>query len=65
MRYFFLLFLLAGCSTTQIKTPEDYYRQRQQEDSIQFDLPSKNNMLDSQDGSTYYNRRVEIFGATY
>jgi len=60
-----LALLLTGCSTAQFKSPEDYYRQRQQEDNIQFDLPSKNNMLDSQDGSTYYNRRVEIFGATY
>lgn len=65
MRLIFIVLILSGCSTAQFKSPEDYYRQRQQEDNIQFDLPSRNNILDSQDGSTYYNRRVEIFGATY
>lgn len=65
MRYIFLALLLSGCTTVQYKSPEDYYRQRQAEDSINFDFPSKNNMLDSPDGSSYYNRRVEFFGATY
>lgn len=60
-----LLIILSGCSSTQFKSPEDYYIDRQREDSINWGPNSRNNILDSQDGSTYYNRDVQIFGATY
>lgn len=60
-----LIILLTGCSSTQFKSPEDYYRDRLREDSIKWGPNSRNNILDSQDGSTYYNRDVQIFGATY
>ena len=67
MRLVLLAFILTGCSTCQYKSPEDYYKERQnlREDSINWGPNSRNNILDSQDGSTYYNRTVEIFGATY
>jgi len=59
--------ILSGCATTQYKSPEDYYkdRQRLREDSINWGPNSNNNLLDSQDGSSYYNRTVEIIGAKY
>lgn len=62
-----LLIILTGCSSAKFKSPEDYYKGRQnlREDSINWGPNSRNNILDSQDGSTYYNRTVEIFGATY
>jgi len=68
MRFILLAFLLAGCSTTQFKSPDDYYKQRRnqlREDSINWGPNANNNMLDSPDGSTHYNRTVEFFGATY
>lgn len=69
MKYIFLAFLLSGCSTASFKSPEDYYKQRQREnlseDAIDKGPNSNNNLLDSQDGSTYYNRTVEIFGGIY
>jgi len=65
MRYILLAFLFSGCSTAQFQSPEDYYRKRNAEDSINWGPNSNNNLLDSQNGSTYYNRTVEIFGATY
>jgi len=60
-----LSFILTGCSSVQYQSPEDYYRKRMSEDSINWGPNSNNNMLDSQNGSTYYNRNVEIFGAKY
>lgn len=68
MYYVVLLALaLSACSTCQYKSPEDYYkdRQRLKEDSINWGPNANNNMLDSPDGSTHYNRTVEFFGATY
>lgn len=51
------------------KSPESYYKERQRknlpEDSVDWGPNSNNNILDSQDGSTYYNKRVEIFGGVY
>jgi len=60
-----ILFILTGCSTVQYKSPKQYYNDRLREDSINWGPNSRNNILDSQDGSTYYNRDVQIFGATY
>ena len=68
MRYIILAFLLAGCSTTQFQSPDDYCNKRRnelKEDSINWGPNANNNMLDSPDGSRYNNRTVEIFGATY
>jgi len=68
MKYILLLVIaviLTNCSSVRYQSPEDYYRKRTAEDSIDWGPNSNNNILDSQDGSTYYNRRVEIFGATY
>jgi len=66
MKYLLLLSLLfTGCTTCQYKSPRDYYRQRQSEDSINWGPNDNNNMLDSPDGSKYHNRTVEIFGASY
>jgi len=66
---FLALIVLSGCSTIQYKSPEDYYRDRSRnnlkEDSINWGPNTNNNMLNSPDGSTYYNRTVEVFGATY
>lgn len=60
---------MSGCSTVQYKSPGESYKDRQRnnlkEDSINWGSNANNNMLDSPDGSTYYNRGVEIFGATY
>jgi len=60
-----LLIILTGCSTVQYKSPKQYYNDRLREDSVNWGPNANNNMLDSQNGSTYYNRTVEIFGATY
>jgi len=60
-----VLIILSGCSTVQYKSPKQYYNDRLREDSINWGPNSRNNILDSQDGSTYYNRDVQIFGATY
>ena len=66
MKYLTLMsLLLTGCATTQYKSPKDYYRQRQAEDSINWGPNTNNNQMDSPDGSTYHNRTVEFFGATY
>lgn len=69
MKCLFLLplLLLVGCSTAQINYPSYYDKQRQRlaEDSINWGPNSNNNLLDSQNGSTYYNRSVEFFGASY
>lgn len=59
----FCLIILSGCST--VKTPETYYRERLREDSIDWGFKEKNNLLDSQDGSVYYNRNVKIVGGEY
>ena len=63
----FVAIFLSGCASSQFKSPEDYYkdRQRLREDSINWGPNSNNNILNSNDGSTYYNRDVQIFGATY
>lgn len=69
MKYILLIipFIISGCAT--VNTPEDYYKQRMRqslpEDAIDRGPNANNNILDSQDGSTYYNRDVKIFGATY
>ena len=60
-----LLIILTGCSTVQYKSPKEFYRDRQREDSINWGPNTNNNMLDSPDGSKYHNRTVEIFGVTY
>ena len=65
MKYLLIALLFTGCATTQYKSPKDYSRQRLQEDSINWGPNTNNNMLDSPDGNKYYNRTVEIFGATY
>ena len=68
MPFVLLAFILTGCSSVQYQSPEDYYKMRQnqlREDSINWGPSSNNNLLDSQDGNTYYNRTVEIFGAKY
>jgi len=68
MKYIILAFLLSGCSTAKFQTPNDYYYKRQdqlREDSINWGPNANNNMMDSSDGSAYYNRNVEIFGAKY
>ena len=65
MKYLLIALLFTGCATTQYKSPKDYSRQRLQEDSINGGPNTNNNMLDSPDGNKYYNRTVEIFGATY
>jgi len=69
MKYIFLAFLFTGCTTVSFKSPESYYKERQRknlpEDSVDWGPNSNNNILDSQDGSTYYNKRVEIFGGVY
>lgn len=65
MKYLFLFLFLSGCSSVSLKTPKEYYQDRMREDSINWVPNSRNNILDSQDGSTYYNRNVEVFGATY
>jgi hypothetical protein len=66
MIYLFpLIIILSGCSTVNYKSLKDYYNDRLREDSINWGPNSKNNILDSQDGSTYYNRSVEFFGASY
>jgi len=61
------LLILSGCSTCQFKSSEDYYKDRQKlrEDSIDWGPNSNNNMMDSPDGSVYYNRTIHVFGATY
>lgn len=58
-------FVFASCASTQYQSPAHYYRQRMSEDAIDWGPSSRNNILDSQDDSTYHNRTVEIFGATY
>lgn len=66
MKYIFILsILLTGCAGTQYQSPEDYYRRRMSEDSIDWGPNSNNNILDSQDGSTYYNRNVDFIGVKY
>jgi len=55
--------ILSSCAT--IKTPEDYTAQRQAEDSIDWEYESKNNLLDSPDGSVYYNRNMNLIGVEY
>jgi len=60
-----MLIILSGCASCQYKSPKDYYNDRLKEDNINWGPNANNNMLNSPDGSTYYNRRVEIFGATY
>lgn len=55
--------LCTGCVT--YKTPADYSHQRASSPSAEQNFSSKNNLLDSPDGSVYHNRTMHIFGSTY
>ena len=55
--------LFSGCAS--FKTPADYSNQRASSPSVEQNLSSKNNLLDSPDGSVYHNRTMHIFGSTY
>lgn len=69
MKYILIAIPMILTSCASVKTPEDYYKQRMRqslpEDAIDRGPNANNNIIDSQNGSTYYNRDVQIFGATY
>lgn len=69
MKYIIFVMPLFLTSCASVNSPEDYYKQRIRqslpEDAIDRGPNANNNILDSQDGGTYYNRNVQIFGATY